>query len=57
MKWLALIAILSLAACLPGTGYVPVNICLFAQCEQEATTGNGDLSESGQEADVEVGLE
>jgi uncharacterized lipoprotein YmbA len=57
MKWLAIIAITSLAACSsPGTGFVPVNICLLAQCEQEATTGNGDLSESGQEADVEVGL-
>lgn len=56
MKALGLIALLTLAACSPGTGYVPVNICLFAQCEQEATTGDGDLEESGQEAETSVGL-
>ena len=56
MKLLAIIALITLVACSPGTTHIPVNICLFAQCELEATTGNGDLQESGQEADVEVGL-
>ena len=46
-----------LSACSYSTGYIPVNICLLAQCEQQADTGNGDLDEGDQEAEVDVGLE
>ena len=57
MKLLAFITLLTLAACSsPGTTQAPVNICILAQCELQADTGSGDLEESGQEADTEVGL-
>ena len=47
---------LLVGACTPNTALVPVNLCILAMCEQESTTGDGDLSEGSQEAQVDVPL-
>ena len=51
-----LTALLALAACSSPYANTPANICVFAQCEQESTTGDGDLEEGDQDAAVDVGL-
>ncbi len=43
-------------ACTTGTNTSPINVCVLAQCEQQADTGGGDLSEGSQDAQVDVGL-
>ena len=53
MKWLVIISALSLTACTPNTALIPMYICVLAMCEQESTTGDGDLSEGSQDAQVE----
>jgi len=52
MKPLALLLLLT--AC--TTGPLPVNVCILAQCELQADTGDGDLAEGNQDAQVEAGL-
>lgn len=51
-----LIALLALAACSSPNANTPANICILAACEQEATTGDGDLEEGDLDANAEVGL-
>ena len=55
MKWL-LILTPFLAAC-TLSGQAPINVCVLAQCELQADTGDGDLDEGDQDAQVDVGLQ
>jgi hypothetical protein len=48
--------LLALTACTSGTSNNPINFCILAQCEQQADTGDGDLDEGSQDAQVEAGL-
>ena len=52
--WVA--AALLLSACAPGTALVPVNVCVFAVCEQQSETGGGDQEEGPQEAELDLPL-
>ena len=57
MKFLPLLLLLPfIAACTVTDSSVPVNVCVLAQCEQQADTGDGDLDEGSQDAAVDVGL-
>ncbi len=57
MKFLPLLLLLPfIAGCTVTDSSIPVNLCVLAQCEQQADTGGGTLSEGSQDAAVDVGL-